>query len=116
MKLEDLPYLPNATVVTDRNELRLSDNEKHYSFLKQMTLDGAPINCTMENRDTIPAIRIKVDNSSHFIPMFPEIEYFMLRYLYTGINTDFPKYPLNGEVPANRYIGDDYIYRHISVH
>ena len=23
MKLEDLPYLPNATVVTDRNELRL---------------------------------------------------------------------------------------------
>ena len=113
MKLEDLPYLPNAKVVTDRNELRLSDNEKHYSFLKQMTLDGAPINCTMENRDTIPAIRIKVDNSRHFIPMFPEIEHFILRYLYTGINTDFPKYPLNGEVPANRYIGDDYIYRHI---
>ena len=113
MKLEDLPYLPNATVVTDRTELRLSDNEKHYSFLKQMTLDGAPINCTMENRDTIPAIRIKVDNSRHFIPMFPEIEHFILRYLYTGINTDFPKYPLNGEVSANRYIGDDYIYRHI---
>ena len=113
MKLEDLPYLPNATVVTDRNELRLSDNDKHYSFLKQMTLDGAPINCTMENRDTIPAIRIKVDNSGHFIPLFPELEYFILRYLYTGINTSFPECPHDGELPPNRYVGDDYIYRHI---
>lgn len=57
MKFEDLPYLPDVEVVTDRNELRLSDNERHYSFLKQLTLDGAPLNCTIVNKDNIPAIR-----------------------------------------------------------
>ena len=94
-------------------ELRLSDNERHYSFLKQLTFDGAPLNCAMENNDNIPAIRTVVNNYRHFIPLFPEIEHFILHYLYTGINTDFPECPKNGRLPANRYIGEDYIYRHI---
>lgn len=113
MKLEDLPYLPDAEVVTDRNELRLSENERHYSFLKQLTLDGAPLNCTIVNKNNIPAIRTKVNNYGHFIPLFPEIEHFILRYLYTGINTDYPECPSNGKLPSNRYVGGDYIYRHI---
>ena len=110
--LEDLPYRPNTRVVPNP-EWRLSDNETHYRFLKQMTMDGAPLNLTIESRDSIPAVRTKVKNCGHIIPMFPAVEYFILRYLLTGINTDFPECPRDGELPKDRYTGDDYIYRHL---
>ena len=85
--------------------LGISVMEKDWDFKKNQP--------KKENNDNIPAIRTVVNNYRHFIPLFPEIGHFILHYLYTGINTDFPECPSNGKLPANRYIGEDYIYRHI---
>ena len=60
MKLEDLPHLPNAVLVS-RNELRASDNRRHYYALKKLTLDGASIHGVIENIDHMPALRISRD-------------------------------------------------------
>ena len=110
--LEDLPYLPNARVVS-KLEMRASDNRRHYYSLKKLTLDGAPIHGIMENKDHMPTLRISRDGRGIYIILYPQMARFIVRYMLTGAVKDYPK-PLNdGEIPENRYTEDDYIIRHV---
>ncbi len=112
MKLEDLPHLPNAVLVS-RNELRASDNRRHYYALKKLTLDGASIHGVMENIDHMPALRISRNGRGIYIILYPQMARFIVKYMLTGAVKDYPK-PLNdSEIPENRYTEEDYIIRHI---
>lgn len=111
--LEDLPYLPNATLVTDRNELRASDNTRHYYSLKKLTLDGAPIHGKMENRNHMPTLTISRNGRGIYIILYPQMARFIVKYMLTGAVKDYPKSLRDYEIPENRYTGDDYVIRHI---
>lgn len=87
--LEDLPYLPNARVVS-KLEMRASDNRRHYYSLKKLTLDGAPIHGIMENKDHMPTLRISRDGRGIYIILYPQMARFIVRYMLTGAVKDYP--------------------------
>ena len=113
MNLESqLPLLPNFLAVS--NKLRATDNQRHNGLIKQAVRDGVEINGFLENEYNMPTLRIQIEGKSMrlFIWMFPEVEQFILRYLFSGDNTKFPKYLKDHELP-DFLAEDDYIYRHV---
>ena len=94
--------------------LRSSDNQRHYRFLKQLVRDGVELNGILKNEDNIPTLDIKIERTPnpHFVWLFPKVEQFLLKYLLSGENSDFPVYPNDGYLPDFR-ADDNYIDRHI---
>ena len=112
MELKDLPYLPNAVQVS-KNQLRASDNIRHYWALKQLTYDGVPIHGVLEYKERMPALKINRDGKGIYVILSSKMEQFILEYLLTGNATGYPKKLKNYEIPSDIYTGDDYIYRHL---
>lgn len=110
----DYTILPEGAKLCTPVENRLSDSERHYFFLKQLTHDGVEINGFIENEDNIPSFQINIEGivTRHCMLLFPKAFQFLLLYLLTGDNRNFPKYPKDLELSDFR-TEDDYLYKHI---
>ncbi len=113
INISELPHLPNSAPCS-LVSLRASDNTRHFRHFKGLVRGGAELHGIIENRDNYPTLTIVVDGRAarHPVWLFPKAEQFALRYLLTGDNRGFPKYPRNNDLPDTQ-ADDNYIDRHI---
>ena len=93
---------------------RASDNWREYDNFRRLTRDGVPLDVKFYNEHDAPCFEIQIEglHGEHPIWLSQDVEQFLLQYLLSGKNTDFPKTPPDGEFPEFKS-GDDYIQRHI---